>query len=186
MNVDTNTVRADPLPSTAAPVIPLAWRTRETTRHLLQAYIGGFGISLATGALLWLDLGSANLKQVMLVTHLVAGTLGLMFFAVYLFAHLKDGREPWRTLLFPLRLIPELRREPFAWKRLHGHALMWTNGLLLFSGLLMSLPAVWYLSGKPETLPYGMSHRLLLVHDWATPLALALMVLHFPAREKRS
>lgn len=186
MNSDTNTARVDAPSSTAAPVIPLAWRTRETTRHLLEAYIGGFGISLVTGALLWLDLGSADLKQVMLITHLVAGTLGLMFFAVYIAAHLKDGREPWRTLLFPFRLLPELRWEPFARKRLHGHALMWTNWLLLFSGLVMSLPAVWYLSGTPATLPYGMSHWLLLLHDWTTPLALLLMAFHFPAKEKKS
>lgn len=169
-----------------ANVIALQWRTRETTHQLLHAFIAGFGIALASGVLLWLDAGGAALTQVLLVVHLVAGVLGVIFFVVFLGAHLKDGREPWQTLLFPLRLVPELRWDPYARKRLHGHALMWCNVLLLVSGLVIAAPALAYLLGKPATLPYGASHWLLRLHEAATPLALLLMLLHVPAQEKKA
>lgn len=164
----------------------LRWRTRDATRHLLEAFIGGFGISLVTGVLLWLDVGGTALAQVMLITHLVAGTLGLLLFIAYLYAHLKDGRESWKNLLFPLRLIPEIRWDRYAAKRLHGHGLMWANWLVLLSGLVIALPAVFYLVGHPTwMLPYGSSRWLTWIHDAFTVVVLALLVLHFPAKDKK-
>ncbi|HNQ04042.1 MAG TPA: hypothetical protein PKH69_05460 [Thiobacillaceae bacterium] len=169
----------------AAYLPALRWRTRDTTRHLLHAYLGGFGVCLVTGLLLWLDWGGASLVTVMLVTHLMAGALGLIFFIPYLLTHLKDGREPWLNLVWPWRLIPELRWEPYAWKRLHGHLLMWSNGLLLLSGFVTAFPAVLYLAGHPLTLPYGASAWLLVGHQVMTVASLALMLLHFPARDRK-
>lgn len=171
--------------TTTSAAAPLAWRTRDTTRHLLNAYIGGFGISLVTGVMLWLDVGGANLATVLLVTHLAAGTLGLFFFVPYIVAHLKDGREPWQNLLWPFRLIPELRWEPYAWKRLHGHLLMWGNWWLLLTGVVIAAPGVLYLSGYPLTLPYGASAWLTWIHDAFTVVILALMVFHFPAKDRK-
>lgn len=169
-----------------AKVVALRWRTRDTTRHLLNAYVGGFGIALITGALLWLDAGGSNLAQVMLVSHLTAGALGLIFFIPYLFAHLKDGKESWRNLLFPFRLITELRWEPYAGKRLHGHLLMWGMWLVLLSGLAIAIPGVLYLAGSPTfTLPYGLSAWLLDLHAAGTVGVLALMLFHVPAKERQ-
>lgn len=173
------------VPPPAAPVVALRWRTRDTTRHLLNAYIGGFGISLVTGVMLWLDVGGTNLAQVMLITHLVAGTLGLFFFIPYVIGHLKDGREPWLNIVFPFRLIPELRWEPYAAKRLHGHLLMWGNWLVLLSGLVIAWPGAMYLAGTFATLPYGSSAWLLWIHDGFTVAILALMAFHFPARDRK-
>lgn len=181
MNTSSSTLRHKP--PGPADSGSLNWRTRATTRHMLHAYIGGFGISLVTGILLWIDFGSANLAQVMLITHLVAGSLGLLFFIPYVFAHLKDGKEPWSIILFPLRLIPDLRGEPYARKRLHGHLLMWGNWLVLFSGLVIAWPGVLFLAGNPTTLPYGANAWLLTIHDGFTVFILALMVFHFPAKD---
>lgn len=168
-----------------AGAIPLRWRTRETTRHLLEACLASVALCLVTAVPLWLDAGDANLLQVLLVTHLAAGTLGLFFLIPYLASHLKDGREPWKDLLWPFRLIPELRWEPYAAKRLHGHALMWGLLVVFASGLLLSAPALLYLAGVPRTLPYGGGAWLLRIHEWATAAAVALMLLHIPARETR-
>lgn len=164
----------------------ISWRTRDTTRHLLEAFIGGFGISLVTGILLWLDVGGTALAQVMLITHLVAGTLGLLLFIPYIYAHLKDGREPWKNILFPLRLIPEIGWDAYAGKRLHGHGLMWANWLVLLSGLVIALPGVFYLAGYPTwILPYGSNRWLTWIHDAFTIVIVALLLLHFPAKDKK-
>lgn len=168
-----------------ATVVALRWRTRDSTRHMLEAFIGGFGISLVTGVLLWLDVGGTDLAQVMLIVHLVAGTLGLFFFIPYVFAHIQDGKEPWLNLLFPFRLIPEIRWEPYAAKRLHGHLLMWANWLVLLSGVVLATPGALYLAGYPETLPYGASAWLLWIHDAFTVAILALMVFHFPRKDRK-
>lgn len=162
----------------------LQWRTRDTTRNLLHAYIGSFGISLVTGILLWLDISNTNLTQLILITHLVAGVLGLFFFIPYVAAHLKDGKEPWLYLALPFLLIPKLRWKPYAGKRLHGHMLMWSNGLVLLSGLAIAWPSVLYLAGTPATLSYGVSAWLLWIHGTFTVANLALMTIHLPAKDR--
>lgn len=163
----------------------MVWRTRDTTRHLLEAFIGGFGISLVTGLLLWLDVGGTALAQVMLITHLVAGSLGLLFFAVYVVFHLKDGREPWINLLWPFRLIPDIPWDPYAAKRLHGHALLWANAVVLLTGVVIALPGITHLLGRPDLiLAYGANYWLTTVHDGATLAAVGLLFFHFPARDR--
>lgn len=172
-------------PTTSPPSRSLEWRTRDTTRHLLEAFIGGFGISLVTGVLLWLDVGGTALAQVMLITHLVAGSLGLLFFAVYVVFHLKDGHEPVRNLLWPFRLIPEIPWDPYAAKRLHGHALLWANALVLLTGVVIAFPGLTHLLGRPDLiLPYGANYWLTGVHDAFTLVAIGLLFFHFPSRDR--
>lgn len=175
-------------PDTAAPAprpVALSWRTRDTTRHLLEAYIGSFGISLVTGVLLWFKVGGENLANVMLITHLAAGTLGLLFFVPYLFAHLKDGKEPWRTLLWPFGLLADWQWERIARLRFTGHMLMWTNWVLLLSGVVITAPAILHLMGDSITLPYGLSAILLGWHDLTTVLVLVVMAYHFPPKDRK-
>lgn len=162
----------------------LQWRTRETSRHLVQGFIGAFAISTVTGLLLWLRVGHANLVQVLLLAHLAAGVLTLLFFVPFIVVHWQDGREPLLHLLWPFPLIREIRRDAYAGKRLIGHAFMWSLIVVLLAGLIVALPAVAYLAGYPVTLPYGGHVGLLQAHRWLTlPLLLGLLW-HLPKKDR--
>lgn len=175
------------MPSTPLPTADAAlrWRTRDTSRHLLQGFIGAFAIAAVTGGLLLLRVGHGNLVQVLLFSHLAAGLLALMFFIPFLVTHWRDGNEPLRHLLWPFPLIAEVRWDDYARKRLIGHGLMWSLALVLLSGLIVMLPAIAYLAGRPVTLPYGGHVGLLAAHTWLTLPLLAGLFFHLP-REDRS
>lgn len=172
-------------PSPAADVVRLDWRTRDTSRHLLLAFIASFGIALATGALLWLRLGHNNLVQVLLLTHLAAGLLALFFFIPFIVIHWRDGREPLLHLIFPFRLFAEWHWDLLARRRLIGHGLLWSLAPVLFSGLLVAAPAIAYLAGHPVTLPYGAHVWLLRLHLWLTPLVLLFLAFHLPREDRQ-
>jgi hypothetical protein len=163
----------------------LRWRTRDTARHLLLAFIASFAIALTSGALLWVKLGHGNFVQVLLVTHLVSGLLALFFFVPFVAIHWRDGREPLLHMIFPFRLLTEARRDHLARHRLLGHGLLWTLAIVLLSGLVVMLPALAYLAGRPVTLPYGGHVRLLQIHVWATPALLLFLLLHLPKEDRQ-
>lgn len=177
----TMTTPASPADNAAA---RLLWRTRDTARHLLLAFVASFAVALATSALLFVGLGHGNLVQVLLLTHLAAGLLALFFFVPFVVIHWRDGREPLVHLIFPFRLLPEWRWDIVARRRLIGHALLWLLLPVLVSGLAVVLPAVAYLAGRPATLPYGGQYWLLQIHLWTTPLVLVALVLHFPRKDR--
>lgn len=160
----------------------LRWRTRDTSRHLMQGFAGAFAIACCTGLMLWLNVGHGNFIQLLLLTHLAAGTLSFLMFVPFIIIHWRDGREPLRHLLWPFSLIPELQWDAYARKRLVGHTLMWLLGLVLISGLLVSLPAIAYLAGRPVTLPYGAHVSLLRPHAWLTLPLLISLVWHLPKK----
>lgn len=162
----------------------LRWRTRDTSRHLLQGFIGAFAIATVSSGLLLLRIGHGNLVQVLLFTHLAAGLLALMFFIPFIVIHWRDGREPLRHLFWPFALIAELRWDDFARKRLIGHALMWSLGLVLLSGLIVVLPAIAYLAGYPVTLPYGGHVVLLRAHSWLMLPLLVALFFHLPRKDR--
>lgn len=164
---------------------PLLWRTRDTGRQLLNAFVASFAIALATGALLYCRLGHGNLVQVLLIAHLGAGALALFFFLPFAVIHWRDGREPLLHLVWPFRLIAEWQWDEVARRRLIGHALLWLLALVLLSGLVVALPAVAYLAGHPVTLPYGGHRWLLQIHTWATPALLLTLFLHFPRKDRQ-
>lgn len=162
----------------------LNWRTHDTTRHLLFAFLGAFAGALVTGVLLWLDVGHAHLTQVLIVAHLAAGVLALAFFVPFVVVHWRDGKEPLVHLVLPLRLLAEWRWDVLARRRLVGHALMWSLALLIVSGCVVAAPALLYLAGYPLTLPYGAHVWLLDAHRWLTPLPLVALAAHFPMEER--
>lgn len=162
----------------------LKWRTRDTSRHLVQGFISAAAIAAITGLLLWLRVGHASLVQVLLLTHLAAGVLTLLFFTPFIVIHWQDGREPLRHLLWPFPLIREIRWDAYAGKRLIGHAFMWALIVVLFSGLVVTLPAIAYLAGYPVTLPYGGHVGLLEAHRWLTPPLLLCLLWHLPKKER--
>lgn len=163
----------------------LRWRTRDTSRHLLQGFIGAFAIATVTGGLLFLRIGHGNLVQVLLFGHLAAGLLAFMFFIPFIVTHWRDGREPLRHLVWPFPLIAELRWDAYARKRLIGHGFMWSLLLVLLSGLIVALPSVAYLAGWPATLPYGSHVGLLRAHAWLMPPLLAGLFFHLPHEDRR-
>ncbi len=172
-----------------SPLLPSAeaalhWRTRDTTRHLLQGFIGAFAIAAVTGGLLVLDIGHGDLIQVMLLSHLAAGLLALVFFVPFIVTHWRDGHEPLRHLVWPFRLLGELRRDVYARQRLIGHALLWSLALVLLSGLIVMLPAIAYLAGWPATLPYGSHVGLLAAHTWLTLPLLTGLWFHLPREDR--
>lgn len=176
MNSTTNT--------TAADAARLRWRTRDTSRHLMQGFIGAFAIAGSTGLLLWLGLGHDNFIQLLLLTHLAAGALAFLMLVPFVVIHWRDGREPLRNLFWPFRLIPELRWDAWAGKRLIGHGLLWLLALVLLSGLIVTLPAIAYLAGRPAILPFGVHVDLLRVHAWLTLPLLAGLVWHLPKEDR--
>lgn len=162
----------------------LTWRTRETSRHLVQGFISACAIAAITGLLLWLGAGHDNLVQVLLLAHLVAGVLTLLFFIPFIVIHWQDGKEPLRHLLWPFPLIREIRWDAYAGKRLIGHAFMWSLIAVLLSGLIVALPAIAYLAGYPVTLPYGGHVSLLHIHRGLTPLLLLCLLWHLPKKDR--
>lgn len=162
----------------------LVWRTRDSARHLLQASIASLALCLASGLVLWLSPPHDHLILVALCTHLSAGVLAGIFFLPFVVIHLQDGREPLGLLLQPWRLLPAALQEPVARHRLMGHGLLWSLLLALGSGLVIALPAVAYLAGRPVTLPYGSQYLLLDLHQGATLACLGLLLLHFPWKER--
>lgn len=174
------------IPSPNTPNIDgaLNWRTRDTSRHLIQGFIGAFAIAAVTGIVLWLRIGHGNLVQWLLLCHLAAGLLAILFFIPFIVIHWRDGREPLLHLIWPFRLIGEVRRDVYAGKRLLGHAFMWSLLLVLFSGLIVALPAIAYLAGYPVTLPYGGHVGLLRGHAWLTLPLLVCLWWHLPKEDR--
>lgn len=176
--------------TTNTPTLPTAddslrWRTRDTSRHLIQGFIGALAIAAVTGLLLWLRLGHDNLAQVLLLGHLAAGLLALLISVPFIVIHWRDGREPLRHLLWPFPLIAELRRDGWAGKRLLGHAFLWSLALVLLSGLIVALPALAYLAGYPVTLlPVGGHSGLLRAHAWLTLPLLVCLWCHLPKEDR--
>lgn len=171
-----------PLP--AAADATLRWRTRATSRHLLQGFLGAFAIAAVSGGLLLLGIDHGNLVQVLLVSHLAAGLLALLLFIPFIVTHWRDGREPLVHLVWPFRLIAELGRDAYARQRLIGHALLWALALVLLSGLIVMLPAIAYLAGWPVTLPYGSHVGLLAAHAWLTLPLLVGLLGHLPKEDR--
>lgn len=162
----------------------LRWRTRDTSRHLIQGFIGAFAIAAVTGLLLWLPVGHGNLVQVLLLTHLTAGVMTVLFFIPFIVIHWRDGREPLMHLIWPFRLIREVRWDVYAGKRLIGHGFMWSLLIVVFSGLIIALPAIAYLAGYPLTLPYGGHVPLLKAHRWLTVPLLICLWWHLPKKDR--
>lgn len=162
----------------------LKWRTRDTSRHLVQGFIGSCAITIVTGLLLWLRIGHANLVQVLLLTHLTAGILTLLFFIPFIVIHWQDGREPLSHLIWPFPLIRNIRWDAYAGKRLIGHAFMWSLIIVLLSGLIVTLPAIAYLAGYPQTLPYGGHVGLLQAHRWVSLPLLLCLLWHLPKKDR--
>lgn len=172
-----------PPPSTAA-MGELRWRTRDTSRHLLQGFIAAFAIAAVTGGLLLVDIGHGNLIQVLLLSHLAAGLLTLFFFIPFVVTHWRDGGEPLRHLIWPFALIGDMSRDRFARQRLIGHGLLWSLAAVLLSGLIVMLPAIAYLAGWPATLPYGGHVDLLRIHVWLTLPLLGALLGHLPREDR--
>lgn len=163
----------------------LQWRSRDTTRHLIQGFIISCSISAVSGLLLWLRLGHDNFVQILLLTHLSAGVLCLMFALPFVITHWRDGREPGRHLIWLMPLVQRAwQREPYAGKRLIGHAFMWLLCAVLLSGLIVMAPAISYLAGMPVTLPYGSHVGLLQVHSWLSIAVLVGLCWHLPKKER--
>jgi Na+/proline symporter len=162
----------------------LAWRTRATTRTLLHGLAVALAIAVFTGVGLWLDPAHDGLHQVMLLSHLAAGALASILFVAFATIHLRDGREPLACVLLPLLLLPRLRADRFARRRLVGHGLLWVLALAVLSGLAIAAPGLAYLSGHPQTLPYGMHVWLLELHLWATPALGVGLAWHLPWGER--
>jgi hypothetical protein len=181
MTTPARTATTIPSPDAAL----LRWRTHDSSRHLMQGFIGAFAIAGITGLLLWLNLGHGNFIQLVLLTHLAAGTLSFFMFVPFIVIHWRDGREPLRNLLWPFRLIPELQWDSYARKRLIGHGLMWLLMIVLLSGLIVSLPAIAYLAGRPMTLPYGAHVELLRAHAWMTIPLFAGLIWHLPKKDRK-
>lgn len=176
--------RAAAHPPEPPAALGLAWRTRATTRELLHALAVALAIACFTGGGLWLDPAHDGVHQVMLLSHLAAGALTAILFAAFAAIHLRDGREPPACIVLPLLLLPRLRGDRFARRRLVGHGLLWALGLVLLSGLVIAAPGLAYLAGRPQTLPYGMHVWLLDLHRWATPAVAAGLAWHLPWGER--
>ncbi|MFT3822173.1 MAG: multiheme c-type cytochrome [Rubrivivax sp.] len=148
------------------------WRTRATTVALARALITSLLLLMGSGLLLWLGRGHGNLVQWLLLLHLATAVLCLLFALPFVAVHLKDGREPLRRLLWPWLLLRPAWRGGFERKRLVGHALLWALLLLAASGLLVALPGLGVLAGRPWVWPLGTQALLLDLHRTATPLLL--------------
>ena len=51
--------------------------------------------------------------------------------------------------------------------------------------LVVAWPGLMYLAGSPFTLPYGANAGLIRIHDGFTAAILAVMLLHFPVKERK-
>lgn len=182
-SMTTDAPPATPLRPAADEAALLQWRTRDTTRHLAQGTLGALAIALVTGIALWSPLGHGNLVQLLLV-HLTAGLLGTLLFVPFIVIHWRDGKEPLSHLLWPFRLLAGWQVDPHARKRLVGHFFLWFVILMTISGLIIAAPAIAYLAGVPETLPYGGHAPLLAIHRWLTPFLLAGLFWHLPKEER--
>lgn len=164
----------------------LVWRTHETTVSLARALLVNLTLTLFSGLALWLDAGHAVWLQWLLVMHLACGLLSLLLAAPYVWVHLRDGREPWRALLWPLSLW-RAARQGSGWprKRLIGHGLLWAFLLANATGLVMAWPGMTTLLGEPQILPLGSQAWLLAVHRWAMPMLLLAAGIHLARWRKR-
>ncbi|MDR2093107.1 MAG: hypothetical protein LBP58_07320 [Azoarcus sp.] len=155
---------------------------REPSRNLMMSMIYSLGIACATGIALLLPLGNGHLVLVTLVAHLVSGVLALVFFIPFLFVHLRDGRELFRHLVMPWRLLHQLYKNEPLYHRLLGYFLMWCLVLTIVTGLGIASPAISYLSGRAAILPYGVGPALLRLHFTFSGLLVFFVLLHFPKK----
>ncbi|MDR2030688.1 MAG: hypothetical protein LBP86_00130 [Azoarcus sp.] len=161
---------------------PTSRRQRRTADPLMMALIYSFAIACATGITLMLSLRNDHLVLLVLVAHLVSGTMTLILLAPCLFVHLRRGKEPFGHLLMPWRLTHRASaREPLH-HRVLGYLLMCCILATLSSGAAISAPAITYLSGQPLVLSLGSSALLLRVHLTFAGLAVFFVLLHFPKR----
>lgn len=164
----------------------LVWRTQDTSAALARALLANLTLALFSGLALWLDAGHLLWTQWLLIMHLGCGLLAGLLAAPFVLVHLRDGREPWRVLLWPLALWRAARQgQGWPRKRLIGHALLWVFGLVMISGLVMAWPGLTTLLGEQQILPLGSQAWLLALHRWATPLLLLAAGVHLLRWRKR-
>jgi hypothetical protein len=167
----------------------IPWRTRESSRHLLMATVYSLGVAGATGVLLLLPLANSHITLLALAAHLTSGALAGMFFIPFLFIHLKDGREPLHHLFMPWRLRRRIYLGETHHHRLLGFILTLSVVVVLLTGLVIALPAVAFLAGRPVTLlefipsKWGGHSGLLSLHLGASSLLIVALLLHFPKRK---
>jgi hypothetical protein len=167
-----------------SPLIP--WRTKESSRHLLMAMVYSLGVASATGLLLLLPLPNPHVTLLALAAHLTSGALAGIFFIPFLLIHLKDGREPLHHLLMPWRLRRRIYAGETHHHRLQGYLLTIGIGLVFLTGLVIALPALAFLAGRPITLlefipsEWGGHSGLLSLHRGASILLVVALLLHFP------
>lgn len=167
-----------------ASLLPI-WHTPESSMRLLMALINSLAVACASGLILLVPIGNAHVTLIALVVHLVSGVLTLVFFVPYLFTHLRNVREPLRSLLMPWRLRSNrVFRHETRHHRLIGYGLALFYLGLSISGVVISAPAIAFLSGKPAILPLGMSAILLLIHQCLTALFFVFLGLHIWKRVK--
>ncbi|MDR0529005.1 MAG: hypothetical protein LBG69_05275 [Zoogloeaceae bacterium] len=148
---------------------------RQATRRLLLAFIYSLGIASASGLLLMLPLSNAHATLTALVAHLVSGALALIFFAPFLWLHLREGDRP------------EIRRGVNSVRlhhRLLGRLSAWCAGLTLISGLGIALPGVLYLSGHSVIWPLGANAPLVLAHLGLSVPLFVFLLLHSPRKAR--
>lgn len=157
---------------------PLLWRTRATTLALARALNTSLLLLGGSGLALWLGRAHANLVQWLLLLHLATALLALLFALPFVIVHLKDGREPLRRLLWPWALWRGAWRGGFERRLLVGHGLLWLLVLLVLSGLVVALPGLGVLAGRPWIWPLGTQSWLLDLHRGLTPLLLLALLWH--------
>jgi len=160
----------------------LVWRTRESSRHLLMAMVYSLAIATATGLALMLPLGNGHARLTILVTHLVSGALGVVFFVPFLLVHLHDGKESLFNLLMPWRMLKRIYRGETLYHRLLGFLLTCCVLVVVASGFAIAAPGFLYLSGKPTVYAFGTAQALLRLHVTFSGLFAFFVLLHFPKR----
>lgn len=170
------------LERTPSESVGVRWRDSDAMRRLAGALMIDLGVAMATGLALMFDFRHDAFLHLLVAVHLASGALALFFFTAFVAWHWRDCRETLARLLFPFLLLHR-KDDPYALRRLQGYLLMWPMLGVLATGLLIALPAVAYLAGNPQTLPYGLSESLRLGHRWLS-LLLPLAMWGHLARKK--
>jgi hypothetical protein len=161
-------------------------RASRRTHSLLLAFAILFSVALVSGFYYYLVPHGANwaASQVVLVLHIISGTLAFIPFIPYVIVHQRD--EEGRSLFLIAPWLAFRRREgESAWRhrqRLLGHALGWSILVLSLSGAFVILPGLLWYAGVVWLLDYLVYQVANAIHLGVTFVVVGLALLHFTGR----
>lgn len=150
-------------------------------QSMLYGFVSSFSITIVSG--FWYSFVPRDLNwnasQLVLVIHLVAGMMSLVFFVAFFFLHQKFKEQKWWWLLAPWKVRPKADETSHRFhQRQLGHVTSWILLTTFLTGVLIALPGLLFLFDTVWMQGYYVTQVLRNLHFWVSLLVCPVLFTH--------